>query len=324
MITQYFKDPTRRWLLSLLMMLAMMVGSLPAQAKLRPSPESDEFADVKAEIIRIKNDTTYISTEKTAESRYEAHKLALTELLWLISLDYVADSLSTQQLMQYSNLLSHPRGDMVRAFVYISREDLDQLGIPKIEGDSVVTFYVDTEVDPIETEEESEEDEDAELLTDEENAAETESEQIETAIDAESEVAADVDNLTIVLTENAEGQDTETETEDEAPVSLSEPDAAPMMTLPDLADMLVYLMNVEMIPDAELKIEEEREKGTISSHAQVHGPHDFPKNCYLLMFNKDGQIVDLLEVNGEQLRKLSTNKSVTFDDYKGCMGYWFE
>lgn len=256
----------RRIMILLLTLLPFIPTDMMAMPDNRLGSANEDFAAMKEEINRIKDDTTYISTEKTSSPVRQANKLCIEELRWMISLEYQLDQLPEKQFWRFVRIFNHPRGNAVRSFACISRKDLDSIGIPRREGEDGNSFYPMTG------------------MSDNSNGA------IATGdIDTNGSVAH----------------------------------TASTFTLPALTDMLIYLLTVEMINEATLKLDEEKAKGTIEAHGQVHSMADVPKEGYLLMFNDKRQIVGLLEVTDNELRNLSNNQPATFADYKGCLGYWF-
>lgn len=134
----------KSWIVTAVLMLLLLPNisvDLQARPDNRLGSATDDFAAMKEEINRIKDDTTYISTEKTSSPVRQAISLCIEELRWMIGLEYEIEHLTDKQFWRFVRVMNHPRGNATRSFACISRKDLDAFGVPRREQESADGFY---------------------------------------------------------------------------------------------------------------------------------------------------------------------------------------
>lgn len=91
-----------------------------------------------------------------------------------------------------------------------------------------------------------------------------------------------------------------------------------------LIEVVMLLRQVQMIDDAALVLEQYKRDGKVQDFAKVRGLSDIQDNMFLIMYNKQGKIQSLLEVQQGQYRNIKTNQKEGLDAYHGCAAYWFK
>lgn len=86
--------------------------------------------DVKQQINSIKKDSKYINAEATEDSREGAFSMALEELVSEVNSLYVSN-VSPKELKGITKSLELKRGESMRVFVYVLKEDVKTLTVSK-------------------------------------------------------------------------------------------------------------------------------------------------------------------------------------------------
>lgn len=105
---------------SILAILLLSVSNLIAE-------QIVQTPDVAKQILRIKRDEAYFSTESTAETWQEAYDYSVSQLLLLANIERSnlgLTKLQADELLSVINHLTISRGPLQRVFVYVTLKDL--------------------------------------------------------------------------------------------------------------------------------------------------------------------------------------------------------
>lgn len=244
--------------------------------------------DIKAQINRIKSDETYLGAESTHEDWGYAYLQAVEEIQYYLNQlrkEEGKDSLSVAQVKTGIRSLRHMRGNKFRVFAYVKLQDMLQ-AVP--DPDKTPTDFSP--------------------LPDSPTAEET----------------PQVDSPKVETELSIRKDSVETPAVVEDPIKTEIPAARQTVSSSGLIEVVMLLRQVQMISDAALVLEQYKRDGKVQDFAKVRGLADIQDNMFLIMYNKQGKIQSLLEVQQGQYRNIKTNQKEGLDAYHGCAAYWFK
>lgn len=128
--------------------------------------------------------------------------------------------------------------------------------------------------------------------------------------------------------EEPEQTDSATVNEDPVPLAESMIAETPMVrqtvSSSSLIEVVMLLRQVQKANDAALVLEQFKREGKVQDYAKVSGLSDIQDNMFLIMYDKQGKIQALLEVQQGQYRNIKTNQIEGLDTYRGNSAFWFK
>lgn len=246
----------------------------------------DEVEAIKERINAIKIDPEFLGAESTKADEAEAYHEAVCQVQYYFNQwlgEQGRDTLSYNEIHSRVRSLSHPRGEKFRVFAYVNIKDTEQLLGAREQND---TAHVEVIVPRLS--------------------------------EAESIVA--VQNVEVPSEIEIQPQETlKTSAETTAASKLT----MAQQTTSGLVDVVISLQHIEMIEDARLVLQQFQREGKILEFQRVTSSSDIKDGRFLLMYEKNGTIRALLEVQQSELRNIKTNQLETSQQYKGCSAYWF-
>lgn len=112
--------------------------------------------DVAKQILQIKRDKTFFSTESTAETWQEAYDYSVSQLLLLANIERSnlgLTKLQAEELLSVINHLTVSRGPLQRVFVYVTLKDLGIEQDLPLQNNKPDTVTILTPLNPVRLEE---------------------------------------------------------------------------------------------------------------------------------------------------------------------------
>lgn len=244
--------------------------------------------DIKAQINRIKSDEAYLGAESTHEDWGFAYLHAVEEIQYYLNLmrkEEGMDSLSVAQVKTGVRSLRHMRGDKYRVFAYVKLQDMLQ-AVP--EPDKTPTDF-----SPLPDSPSSEETQQVDS-TKTETGLSIREDSVETPVIIEDHIKTEISAARQTVSSSS------------------------------LIEVVMLLRQVQMIDDAVLVLEQFRRDGKVQDFAKVRGLTDIQENTFLIIYDMQGEIQALLEVQQGQYRNIKTNQKEGLDAYHGCAVFWFK
>lgn len=247
---------------------------------------ADNVETIKERINAIKMDPAYIGAESTQTDEGVAYYEAICLVQYFFNQtqkDQGQDTLSFDEIHLRIRSLSHPRGEKHRVFAFAKIMDLEQMLSAK-----------------------------ASSVPAHDECASPKS--------FEKEVSAHEQSMVDTADKEIEPQEF---TSDKAQFVQESPVSVAAQTTSGIVDVILSLQQVEMIEDAKLVLKQFMQEGKIEEFNKLNSLSDIKDGRFLLMYEKNGIVRALLEVQQSSFRNIKTNQIETSQQYRGCSAYWF-